>query len=627
MVPMVRILQSFFSLMIAAIELTSFFQTTHAQEIFHLATLPPIDSLQYSSLSFARVLNTYVWNGDFRKGLQGPLWNMEIRQHIRSRFVNSNQVSIQDEYQGFISLNARLSEKWNFQVRNVSNVLADNRVIDLGKMAQHQILTGFEYIPVERITSKASAGYELNSQVEESDRGFAYALGFDAYRIKLDEFDASLTSSWDQSFLGHRSPQAGVLKLILLRDFGGGINDSLSINYSTQRREFYTGFSSSDQTSYSEKHNIFRRDASALEIMNQTKYDIDQKSSLNVSFGFSNRLIDRGYRFGGVQNSKSLVDSRIQEMQFFGTLSMRWLLVDWLNADFRLIYTERDERHSDLAALENTAQRTMFTTALTAGVTANDRIQFISSVGLLRYDTPVGSNNDDRDEFLATFGSEILHRFSPHLVLTLTADVTLFHLVYLQQEQSANNNWNRVLRLSPCVEYEPVPWFRTVARAEVLANYTVSDYEQQIASIRSFSFRQAMWSDSSVLRISHRIHCNILGSLRIFERGILKWKEYKEKPEEYFVEKAVWPEVVWSSAMRVNVGIGFRYFGQDRYKYLNNQRVFTQRVETMGPTVFFEWFGPGAERITLSGWREEQKNNGITKAKISNLSMQVGLIL
>jgi hypothetical protein len=641
MMPMLRNSQSFLYLIAAVIELTLFTKTMHAQEIFHLATLPSLDSLQYSSLSFSRVLNTYVWSGDFQKGLQGQMWNIEIRQHIRSRFVNSNQVSIQDEYQGLISLQARLSEKWNFQVKNTSNVLADNRVIDFGKMAQHQVLAGFEYIPAERMTSKASAGYELNSQVEESDRGFTYALGFDAHRIKLDEFDASLSSSWDQSFLGQRSPQTGVLKLILLRDFGGGIDDSLSINYSTQRREFYTSFSSSDQTLYGAKHNMFRRTANAYEIMNQTTYDMDERFSLHVSFGLSNRLIDRDYRFGDVQNPASLVDSRIQEMQFFGTLALRCMLIDWLNADFRLNYIERDERHSVLAAsapnidqlfaqankLENTAQRTMFTMALTADLTAMDRICVISSVGLLRYDTPDVSNTDDRDELLATFGSEILHRFSSRLLLRLTADLTLFHLVYLSSEQSANNNWNRVLRLSPCIEYVPAAWFRTVARAEVLANYTVSDYEQQIASIRSFSFRQAMWSDSSVLRISRRIQCNMLGSLRIFERGILKWKEYKEKPEEYVVEKTLWPEFVWLSAMGVNMGIGFRYFGQDRYKYLDNRRVFDQRVETMGPTVFLEWSGPGSERVTLSGWREEQKNNGITKAKISNLSMQVGLIL
>jgi hypothetical protein len=618
-----------------------FCKTMNAQEIIHPPPLPFAESLQLSSLSFTRVLNTYVWSGDFQKVMHGQIWNAEVHQHIRSRLVKSNQIAIQDEYQGFISLRARLSEEWNLQLKNVSNVLADNRVINLGRMARHQVLAGFEYLPTQSVKGEVSGGYELNSQEDEGDQGFAYTLGFDAHRVKLDEFDASLQSSWNQSFLGRRTPRTGDVKLILLRDFGGGVSDSLAINYGTQKSEFYTGLSSSYQKSIGVQHNIFHRDAGVFEIMNQTKYALDRSFSLNTSFGLSNRLIERGYRFKDNLNPTSLTDSRIQEMQFFGTVSMLWSPLDWLDADIRLLYTERDERYSVQDApvpnieqlraqankLENTAQRTMFTTALNASVTQNDSIRFVSSVGILRYDTPDASNTDDRDELLVTSGIEILHRFSSHMLFTLTADLTLFHLVYLRQEQSANNNWNRVIRLSPSVEYVPTSWFRTVARAEVLANYTVSDYEQQSASIRSFSFRQAMWSDSTVLRISDRIECNFSGSLRIFERGILKWKEFKEKPEEYYIEKSFWPEIIWSSAMGLKVGIGFRYFGQDRYKYQNNQRIFTQGIEALGPTVFIEWLGSSTEKITLSGWREEQKNNGTTNATISNLSIQVGFIL
>jgi hypothetical protein len=613
----------------------------NAQEIIHPSPLPFADSLQLSSLSFTRVLNTYVWSGDFQKEMHGQIWNAEVHQHIRSRLVKSDQNAIQDEYQGFISLNARLSEEWNLQLKNVSNVLADNRVIDLGRMAQHQVLTGFEYLPTGSVKGEVFGGYELNSQEDERDQGFAYALGFDAHRVKLDEFDASLQSSWNQSFLGRRNPRTGDAKLILLRDFGGGVSDSLVINYGTQRSEFYTGLSSSYQNSLGVQHNIFHRNAGVFEIMNQTKYGLDRSFSMSTSFGLSNRLIERGYRFKDDLNPASLTDSRIQEMQFFGTVSLLWSLFDWLNADIRLLYSERDERYSvpdapvpnieQLRAqankLENTAQRTMFSTALNASVTQNDSIHLVSSISILRYDTPDVLNTDDRDELLITSGIDILHRFSSRVLLTLSADLTLFHLVYLFQEQSANNNWNRVIRLSPSIEYVPSSWFRTVARAGVLANYTISDYEQQSASIRNFSYRQAMWSDSTVLRLSERIECNFSGSLRIFERGTLKWKEFKEKPEEYFMEKTFWPEFIWSSTMGLKIGFGFRYFGQDSYKYQNNQRILTQGIEALGPTVFMEWLGSSTEKITLSGWREEQKYNGTTKATISNLSIQIGFVL
>jgi hypothetical protein len=615
------------------------------QVLFRPFTSPEVDSLKLSSLSFDRVLNTYVWIGDFKKEINGQLWNVDLNQRIRSRLIKTNQTAIQDEYQGLIALRARLLENWNLQIKNSSNVLADNRAIDLGRMAQHQVLAGFEYLPTGNVAGEAMGGYELNTQEEENDNGFTYALGFNTRKMELEEFNASLRSSWNQSFLGRRSPRTGDINLTLLRDFGGGIDDSLVVNYSTQRRQFYTSIDSSTQVSLGVPHNIFQRDANVLEISNQTKYNLDRSLSLIVSMGISNQSIDRGYRFKDYLHPASLIlDSHIQEIQFFGIISLQWLPLYWLGADIKLAYTEKEERHSVLddilasnavidtqrasaSRLENTAQRTTFTTALKVDVTQNDNIRLVISAGILRYDTPNIFNTDDRDELLMTSGTEYLHRFSSRLLLMLNADLTLFHLVYLHRDQSANNNWNRVIRFSPSVEYKPNSSFRTALRTEVLANYTVSDYEQQVASIRSFSFRQVLWSDSTAMQLSERIQCNFSGSLRIFERGTLRWQEFKEKPEEYVIEKTMWPEIVWSSMIGMKIGIGFRYFCQDRYIYVNNQRIFSQGIEAMGPTASVEWSGLGGEKVIINGWREEQKSNGKTATILSNLSIQVGFII
>jgi hypothetical protein len=622
-----------------------FHQPATGQELSRPFTAPIADSLQPSSLSFDRDLNTYVWTGDFKKEIYGPLWDVDLHQQIRSRLIKTDQTAIQDEYQGLIALRARLLEGWNFQLKNLSNVLADNRAIDLSRMAQHQVLAGVEYLPTRNIAGEAMGGYELNTQEEENDHGFTYAFGLNARQVALEEFNASLQSSWNQSLLGRRSPRTGDIKLALLRDFGGGIDDSLAVNYSTQRRQFYTSIDSSSQLVLGVPHNIFQRDANVLEISNQTKYNLGRSFSTIVSIGISNQLINRGYRFKDYLHPASLIlDSRIQEMQFFGIISMQWQPIYWLSADIKLAYTEKEERHSVLddihasdaivdtqrasaSRLENTAQRTTLTAALEIDVSQYDKIHLVSSSGILHYDTPDILNTDDRDELLLTSGAEYLHKFSSRLLLTLNADLTLFHLVYLNGDQSANNNWNRVIRFSPTVEYIPDSWFRTVMRTEVLANYTVSDYEQQVASIRSFSFRQVLWSDSTAMRLSERIQCNFSGSLRIFENGTLRWQEFKESPEEYVVEKAMWPELVWSSMIGLKIGIGFRYFGQDRYTYQNGQRMFSQGIEALGPTASIEWLGLAREKVMINGWREEQRNNGTTATIISNLSIQVGFIL
>jgi hypothetical protein len=56
--------------------------------------------------------------------------------------------------------------------------------------------------------------------------------------------------------------------------------------------------------------------------------------------------------------------------------------------------------------------------------------------------------------------------------------------------QSANNNWNQVIRRSPAVTFAPNERFRTVNQAVVLGNYAGYDFEDQAAYTKSFSFRQ-----------------------------------------------------------------------------------------------------------------------------------------
>lgn len=311
------------------------------QEIFRSAGIPLIDSLKLSSLSFDHALNTHIWIGNFQKEIISQTWSGEFRQHFQSRLIKTDRIAIQDEYKGTIFLQARLSENWKIKFQNTSSALADNQVIDLSRMAQHQFLTGFGYFPTGNIRAEAAGGYEINSQERETDKGFAYALGFDASRVKLEEFEASLQSSWNRSFLGRRSPQTGDINLTLFRDFGEGVNDSLIVGYSTQRTEFYTALNNISQTSLGLQHNIFRRDASVFDVTNQIKYDLGRDFFALASFGISNRVIDRGNRFKDYSNPT--LDSRIQEMQLYGSILFRWQVLYWLNTDVKLSYTERRE--------------------------------------------------------------------------------------------------------------------------------------------------------------------------------------------------------------------------------------------------------------------------------------------
>ncbi len=613
------------------------------QEILRPSEITPSDSVRTSSLGFERFLNTYIWNGGLQFRKSGLLWDIDIDQRVRSRYIKTSEVSIQDEYAGSMMARLHLSERWGFQFQNSSDVVSDSRAIDLGRTSQHQILGGLHFGDDTSTSATACGGYEFYSQEDEKDHGFSYMADFSARHVKIEEFLASFRGSWNQSFLGRRSPNSGGISVFLNRDFGNGVDDSLSFQYAVQRREFYTSLNTVDQAALGVQHDIFRRDANTFEASNQLRYDVSKNLSLLITGGLSNQLIDRGYAMKNYGDAPVL-DTRIQEFQLFGDFRMRWMVLKWLALDGTFSTSEREEKHvvkedplaslvdltsqqATASRLENTAQRTVCTIGFIADISRNDMLRGTSLASILHYDTPDTTNIDDRDELLLTYGIEEIHQFSSSLIATVGADLTLSHLVYLDRLQSANNNWNRVLRLSSRVEYEPSPRFRSSVRAEVLANYTVSDYEMQVASVKSYSFRQAYWSDSTVVQLSEKIQFKLTGSLRIFERGILHWSEFKEQPEDYYVETAAWPELFWTSEIGLRIGLGYRYFGQNRYRYSGIERIYDSGIETIGPTVSMEWRGPGRSYLWLTGWRDAQRSNGTTTATISNLSMRIGFLL
>jgi len=616
-----------------------------AQEPARLSLTRPLDSLRASSLSFGRVLNTYTWNGSIflDRGFNGV--DVMFRQLLRSRLIRTDIPSNQDEYDDSLLVSMDLTEQWKAYVQQVSSIVSDNRAIDLTKLGQHQFLAGARFTPSSRISVGAMGGYEIDAQQDELDRGFSYQANAEADGISLEEFRGSFRGHWAQSLLTRRRPEAASVDVSLLRDFGSdGINQIL-FSYDHLRREFYTAADPDVQRVYQTANNIFRRDESSYMFSDQLEYHPSERMQLFFRGGLVNRIIDRGLNYKVVTGSSNpLLDTRIQETQLYGEIGTTYQPAYWLNVVVNLSYREREERHMVTDAegvpasvferqerserrLENIATRTGLSSQILSRLSESDQLNFAGSASILRYDTPDSTNVDERDELLVTLGLEEVHRFNSSLTLSLAADVSLSHLVYLKSVQSANNNWNRVIRFSPTVIYAPSSSIRTVNQAEVLGNYTVYDFEDQGALTRSFSFRQASWLDSTSVKLSQLLIAAFVGEIRIYERGILTWSGFKERPQDYFVERTYWPRLTYVAAKGLLLGVGFRHFGQDRYKYQSGTRTLDHQLESSGPTVTLEWLGTGFQRVVLEGWNETQRQDGQVIRTIPNLFLRLNYSL
>ena len=161
---------------------------------------------------------------------------------------------------------------------------------------------------------------------------------------------------------------------------------------------------------------------------------------------------------------------------------------------------------------------------------------------------------EDRDELVYVASVVTKHKISPLLHLKIITDATATHLVYLLAERSANNFWNRTLRLSPVLLFKPHQKFSSANQFEVLANYTVYDFEEySTGEIRSFSFRQFGFLDSTSLSIAKNISLEWFSYLNMYERGELRWKEFSERPINSFEELTLFRKMQFNKESRASI--------------------------------------------------------------------------
>lgn len=590
------------------------------------------------SVGFERVLNTFVLSGDLGLVVADSEASLAVRQSVQSRLIRSDPVSSQGEYDGFVGYRKRVSGGWNILAKASSLVVSDNRSIDLDRLAQHQGFIGMGFTS-NQWDLGLLGGYELNAQENERDRGPALNASAVGTGLRFQEIQATIHSDWSKSYLGRRSPEEQNVALGFGRNFGEGTTDSLVLRYSKLRREFYTAADPGLNALYSIDHNIFRRDAVSFEIADQLSYSLSPQSRITAMGSIQNRTIDRGFLYRNyLQPSSITLDSKIQELFVNGRVTVSSQLFNWLFGEAGMAFQERDERYNVIEdngvpltitesqeqsarRLEYTSRRTSMWGSVKSGISSEDSLSLSGSASILRYDTPDSLNTDDRDELLLTFVLEETHRFNQYLIAGLAVSATLSHLVYIDRLQSANNNWNRVLSFSPRIVLRPTRWLISDNYGEVVANYTVYDFEEQVASVKSFSFRQASWTDSTGLTLNKHIEFGFSGTLRVYERGILKWKEFKEKPLDYFVEKSIWPRLYYRALENLSLSVGYRYFSQYRYSYEGEVRNLTGTIVTSGPTVGVEWIGINGVTLFLNGWRETFMTDSQVTSVVPNLSV------
>jgi hypothetical protein len=260
----------------------------------------------------------------------------------------------------------------------------------------------------------------------------------------------------------------------------------------------------------------------------------------------------------------------------------------------------------------------------------HDTIGYDASASLLRYDTPSTSNNDDRDEQTIIASLFWKRPIDEHLTISLLGGLQQTHFVFLKSERSSLSNRNSSIRFAPGLQWRS----RTLEfnpQFEVLANYTIYDFELPGTAVRSFSFRQFSYRDS--IRYVFRKDWTIEGNLfiRRFDRGIMSWSEFSETPITMSTEQ-FFKFLMFVPATRImRIGLGGRFYQliQEPYSRSIGQNTSQLNAKTLiyGPEMFAQAQFPDGSSISLRSWYEWQFFGESSRRNQINLFLQASLFL
>ncbi len=564
-----------------------------------------------ATAGFNQNLSTLNWLGGIDKSWTSDTYSISIDENFHSVLIKSSPNLIRDEQNFSGGLSRKIYGNFFGFGTFESNYVSDNRQIGLNSVGTSALLGGLFYAN-NTDTVLAGAGNKWDRQAGVDNSGFTYTLHGAGTLVPSpgSELISSVAIHDEQIFPRRNSDRTLAVKYrqifspLASLGFGG--------SYTSQLRDFYFPADSDVESLFNVTNNIQDR--------NDNRTTFTASILMPVLFfqlrgqaTYGQRQIDFTYRYKPTTPTSSLYDTRIRTSNF----NIRGDVLTNLFEDTIMVsmeHNERSETHTIINALLNNpfTEQQISSQAQLNNFGARNTLSgqlflhfghtsaaVTALASLFRYDTPSDLNYDDRDELTNTIAIDLNHDFSRYLNAGFGIEADMIHMVYIRSERSANNNRNFIYRFFPIVTYsdENVGSYN---RFEVLANYTVYDYEA-FSQVHSFSFRQASFLDSTRVKLSSRLSLFFLGNLKLYTRGELYWSSFSEFPLNYFVDQTLWLSLSYSSR-EFTYGVGYKYLSLTQYNYITaREKQFASQITNSGPTAFISAAFSSLE-LRLDGW-------------------------
>lgn len=585
---------------------------------------------------FDKFANIITFTGDLDYLLNTKYGSIFLNQDYSGTSITNANSFRDDEslsffyyYPIFSNLFANYELNWRLN--------ADTRSIGFNELQRLNSLAGITYKPIPEINLSALAGAESNTQIGVNSNGIVYKGIAEIAQYSFDNYQFNSKFAGEYLKLDDKRNNSDIaFNFTAFRDFDITDNIAIDFNYKFLSRDFLIS-NFSDINDFLVENRMETRIGGLFDI----SYKISDRLVAKVGLSAADLDVNRAYKSAILEESQTGVTRKLNELQI--NLDAKLIYsADKLTQELNFKIDSRTENNridnkwdvaeSDLTRLRNSERQrdniSSKNTFISKTLYSFNRKQSLRAdyyISLLRYDTPSGDNNDDRDEF-STFGRLTYRQiYSPFLTMELNAELQAVHLVFLKSQRSSLNNWNRIIKFSP-VLYLNYKNFKMEPRLEVLANYTVFDFESISPNVNSFSFRQISYKDSMNYQITDRINIKSRFVFRYFERGILYWDSFRETPQSSNQELLADILLVDKINENINIGLGVKYYNLNQQNLgINSSLVLDQR--SIGPQVAISAHFLSGSQVTLSGWYEFQNSAGGGAREIPNIFVNTAVKL
>lgn len=570
--------------------------------------------------SFNTQLNTFYLLNKLSYNASNENYFFRFDEEYSSTLVKTTDKSIKDEQEFQLAGGYKLNPIFSFGLVGKSSILSDSRKIEINSASMN---SGFLFVkiePYENLFVAAKGGVSDNRQIGEHDFGSSYGFESGFNHLTQNDLIIKTFASALNEDISPRKNYNRNIRLILSNQFGAEISNSLQVRFNQFRKDFYYGADSITQSDFKVTNNIQGRVETQYNLENNFTYkNIFGGIDFSLS-GLANfREIKKNTRYKS-QNviSASLFDTKVDEL-FFNAASAFDYQSENVASSFQLLYQQRDEKYRSEfyeganilffnQSVERENQKNNLTERITLAsnshfsLSPSDQVELHVSHNKLKFDTPNQNNFDDRDELLSIIRVKYLHRFNSLLSLFVQTEGNIGRLAYISAQKSSNNYINRVLKLSSGGSVSSKNFFSHNI-FEVVANYTVYDYEDINPNYKSYSFRQFGFIDSTSISLTRAVFLRFNGYLRISEQAELNWNSFTIKPIR-FLEEIFFTPYLHTTKGLFEFSLGLRNFSLKTYFYSGSTRIIQSYYSSIGP--FSSIIYNSSERILfqVAGWRE-----------------------